>query len=143
SLPSGYYLGWSGQYENKEHARQRLLVVFPIVLGVIYILLFLTYRSFLEAAHVLMAVPFALTGGVYLLYLLGFNFSVAVWVGFIALFGTAVQTGMIMVIYLEEAVARKKQERGSAFRISDLREAVMDGALLRLRPKVMTVSTIV
>ena len=108
-----------------------------------YILLFLTYRSFVEAAHVLMAVPFALTGGVYLLYALGYNFSVAVWVGFIALFGTAVQTGMVMVIYLEEAVARKQRERGQAFGLADLRAAVMEGALLRLRPKVMTVSTIV
>ena len=143
SLPAGYYLGWSGQYENQEHARKRLELVFPIVLGVIYILLFLTYKSFIEAAHVLMAVPFALTGGVYLLYLLHYNFSVAVWVGFIALFGTAVQTGMVMVIYLEEAVARKQRERGSAFGIDDLRAAVMEGALLRLRPKVMTVSTII
>ena len=143
SLPAGYYLGWSGQYENQEHARQRLELVFPIVLGVIYILLFLTYRSFLEAAHVLMAVPFALTGGVYLLYLLGYNFSVAVWVGFIALFGTAVQTGMVMVIYLQEAVARKQREHGAAFSVKHLREAVIDGALLRLRPKVMTVSTII
>jgi Cu(I)/Ag(I) efflux system membrane protein CusA/SilA len=143
SLPAGYYLGWSGQYENQEHARKRLELVFPIVLGVIYILLFMTYRSFVEAAHVLLAVPFALTGGVYLLYLLGYNFSVAVWVGFIALFGTAVQTGMVMVIYLEEAVARKKRERGAAFAIEDLRAAVIDGALLRLRPKIMTVSTII
>jgi Cu(I)/Ag(I) efflux system membrane protein CusA/SilA len=143
SLPAGYYLGWSGQYENQEHARKRLELVFPIVLVVIYILLFLTYRSFIEAAHVLMAVPFALTGGVYLLYLLGYNFSVAVWVGFIALFGTAVQTGMVMVIYLEEAVVRKQREQGAAFSTEHLREAVIDGALLRLRPKVMTVSTIV
>ncbi len=90
-----------------------------------------------------MAVPFALTGGVYLIYLLGYNFSVAVWIGFIALFGTAVQTGMVMVIYLEEAVARKRRERGAEFNVSDLRGAVMDGALLRLRPKVMTVSTVV
>ncbi|MEP6961682.1 MAG: CusA/CzcA family heavy metal efflux RND transporter, partial [Acidobacteriota bacterium] len=142
-LPAGYYLGWSGQYENQEHARKRLELVFPIVLGVIYILLFLTYRSFIEAAHVLMAVPFALTGGVYLLYALGYNFSVAVWVGFIALFGTAVQTGMVMVIYLEEAVARKQREQGAAFSAQHLREAVIDGALLRLRPKIMTVSTII
>jgi copper/silver efflux system protein len=142
-LPAGYYLGWSGQYENQEHARKRLELVFPIVLGVIYILLFVTYRSFVEAAHVLLAVPFALTGGVYLLYLLGYNFSVAVWVGFIALFGTAVQTGMVMVIYLEEAVARKQREQGEAFSVQHLREAVIEGALLRLRPKVMTVSTIV
>jgi len=143
SLPSGVYLGWSGQYENQEHARTRLELVFPMVLGVIYVLLFLTYKSFLEAAHVLLAVPFALTGGVYLLYLLGYNFSVAVWVGFIALFGTAVQTGMVMVIYLEESVARKQREQGAEFGIADLREAVIDGALRRLRPKVMTVSTIV
>jgi Cu(I)/Ag(I) efflux system membrane protein CusA/SilA len=102
----------------------------------------LTYRSFSEAAHVLLAVPFALTGGLYLLWLLNYNFSVAVWVGFIALFGTAVQTTVVMVIYLEEAVARKKRERGN-LTIADLREAVMEGALLRLRPKLMTVSTVV
>lgn len=142
-LPQGYYLGWSGRYENQERARNRLQVVFPIVLGIIYVLLFLTYGSFIEAAHVLLAVPFALTGGVYLLYLLDYNFSVAVWVGFIALFGTAVQTGMVMVIYLEEAVTQKQAARGASFGLADLRDAVTEGALLRLRPKVMTVSTIV
>src|SRR5260370_34163658 len=84
----------------------------PVVNGIIYILLFLTYRSFLEAAHVLLAVPFALTGGLYLLWVLGYNFSVAVWVGFIALFGRAVQTTVVMVIYLEEAVARSRHWRG-------------------------------
>ena len=89
-----------------------------------------------------MAVPFALTGGIYLLWLLGYNFSVAVWVGFIALFGTAVQTGVVMVIYLNEAVDRKLKETGKLTRES-LKEAVMEGALLRLRPKVMTVSTVV
>jgi Cu(I)/Ag(I) efflux system membrane protein CusA/SilA len=102
----------------------------------------LTYRSFLEAAHVLLAVPFALTGGLYLLWLLHYNFSVAVWVGFIALFGTAVQTTVVMVIYLEEAVERKRHAQGT-LTIAGLREAVMEGALLRLRPKLMTVSTIV
>ena len=91
----------------------------------------------------LLAVPFALTGGVYLLWLLGYNFSVAVWVGFIALFGTAVQTGVVMVIYLEEAVARKRRELGGALTRAALRDAVIEGALLRLRPKVMTVSTVV
>jgi Cu(I)/Ag(I) efflux system membrane protein CusA/SilA len=141
-LPAGYYLGWSGQYENQERARKRLQIVLPVVLLIIYILLYITYRSFLEAAHVLLAVPFALTGGVYLLYLLGYNFSVAVWVGFIALFGTAVQTGVVMVLYLDEAVQRKRQERGR-LSIADLYEAVTEGALLRLRPKVMTVSTVV
>ena len=91
----------------------------------------------------LLAVPFALTGGVYLLWLLGYNFSVAVWVGFIALFGTAVQTGVVMVIYLEEAVERKRRELGGTLTRAALRDAVIEGALLRLRPKVMTVSTVV
>jgi copper/silver efflux system protein len=143
SLPAGYYIGWSGRWENQEHARQRLQLVLPIVLLVIFVLLYFTYRSLAEAAHVLLAVPFALTGGVYLLWLLGYNFSVAVWVGFIALFGTAVQTGVVMVIYLEEAVARKRQQLGGALTRAALRDAVIEGALLRLRPKVMTVSTVV
>jgi Cu(I)/Ag(I) efflux system membrane protein CusA/SilA len=142
-LPAGYYLGWSGRYQSQEHARQRLMVVMPVVLLIIFLLLVATYRSFLEAAHVLLAVPFALTGGVYLLYLLGYNFSVAVWVGFIALFGTAVQTGVVMVIYLEEAVARRRATVGRELTRPELREAVREGALLRLRPKVMTVSTVV
>jgi len=141
-LPTGYYIAWSGQYENQQRARQRLLIVIPMVLLVIFGLLYITYHSALEAAHVLMAVPFALTGGIYLLWLLGYNFSVAVWVGFIALFGTAVQTGVVMVIYLNEAVERKRKETGNLTRES-LKEAVMEGALLRLRPKVMTVSTVV
>jgi copper/silver efflux system protein len=141
-IPPGYYYSWSGQFENELRARKRLQIVMPIAIGVIYILLFLTYRSFLEAAHVLLAVPFALTGGLYLLWLLGYNFSVAVWVGFIALFGTAVQTTVVMVIYLEEAVARKKKEHGT-LTLPVLREAVIEGSLLRLRPKLMTVSTVV
>jgi Cu(I)/Ag(I) efflux system membrane protein CusA/SilA len=143
ALPPGYYVSWSGRWENQEHARQRLQLVLPIVLLVIFVLLYFTYHSLAEAAHVLLAVPFALTGGVYLLWLLGYNFSVAVWVGFIALFGTAVQTGVVMVIYLKEAVARKQQQLGSAFDREALRDAVVEGALLRLRPKVMTVSTVV
>jgi Cu(I)/Ag(I) efflux system membrane protein CusA/SilA len=143
SLPPGYYVGWSGRWENQERARARLQIVLPIVLLVIFVLLYFTYHSVLEAAHVLLAVPFALTGGVYLLWLLGYNFSVAVWVGFIALFGTAVQTGVVMVIYLEEAVERKRQELRGTLTRSDLRDAVIEGALLRLRPKVMTVSTVI
>ncbi|MGH2361632.1 MAG: efflux RND transporter permease subunit, partial [bacterium] len=138
ALPQGYYVGWSGRWENQAHARQRLLVVVPIVVLVIFVLLYFTYRSALEAAHVLLAVPFALTGGVYLLWILGYNFSVAVWVGFIALFGTAVQTGVVMVIYLEEAVERKRRELGGSLTRGALRDAVIEGALLRLRPKVMT-----
>src|SRR6185436_17574094 len=131
-LPTGYYISWSGQYENQQRARQRLLIVIPIVLLIIFGLLYITYHSALEAAHVLLAVPFALTGGIYLLWALDYNFSVAVWVGFIALFGTAVQTGVVMVIYLEEAVERKKQEVGTLTRRT-LMAAVMEGALLRLR----------
>ncbi|MEI9980444.1 MAG: CusA/CzcA family heavy metal efflux RND transporter [Edaphobacter sp.] len=141
-MPAGYYYSWSGQFENEVRAKKRLQLVVPIAIGIIYILLYLTYRSFLEAAHVLLAVPFALSGGLYLLWLLHYNFSVAVWVGFIALFGTAVQTTVVMVIYLEEAVERAKLKHG-ALTIAHLREAVMEGALLRLRPKLMTVSTIV
>jgi Cu(I)/Ag(I) efflux system membrane protein CusA/SilA len=143
ALPAGYYIGWSGRWENQERARARLRIVLPIVLIVIFVLLYFTYHSLLEAAHVLLAVPFALTGGVYLLWLLGYNFSVAVWVGFIALFGTAVQTGVVMVIYLEEAVERKQRELGGAMTRAALRDAVIEGALLRLRPKVMTVSTVI
>jgi len=120
-----------------------LQIVLPLVLLVIFVLLYFTYHSALEAAHVLLAVPFALTGGLYLVWLLGYNFSVAVWVGFIALFGTAVQTGVVMVIYLEEAVERKRHERGGVLTRAALREAVIEGALLRLRPKVMTVATVV
>jgi Cu(I)/Ag(I) efflux system membrane protein CusA/SilA len=143
TLPPGSFIGWSGRYEYQERAWARLQIVLPVVLLVIFVLLYFTYRSALEAAHVLLAVPFALTGGVYLLWLLGYNFSVAVWVGFIALFGTAVQTGVVMVIYLEEAVTRKCAALGGALTRRDLREAIVEGALLRLRPKVMTVSTVV
>jgi Cu(I)/Ag(I) efflux system membrane protein CusA/SilA len=143
ALPAGSYIQWSGQYENEVRARQRLLIVIPVVLIVIYVLLYVTYHSFLEAAHVLLAVPFALSGGIYLLWGLDYNFSVAVWVGFIALFGTAVQTAVVMVIYLEEAVARKREALGGQLTRAALLEAVTEGALLRLRPKVMTVSTVV
>jgi Cu(I)/Ag(I) efflux system membrane protein CusA/SilA len=142
-LPQGSYIEWSGQYENEIRARQRLQIVIPAVLAVIFILLYLTYRSFLDAAQVLLAVPFALAGGIVLLYLLGYNFSVAVWVGFIALFGTAVQTAVVMVIYLEEAVAQRREALGGRLTREALMEAVKEGALLRLRPKVMTVSTVV
>ncbi len=142
-LPQGSYIQWSGQYENEIRAKQRLQIVMPVVLIVIYILLYLTYRSFLEAAQVLLAVPFGLAGGIYLLYALGYNFSVAVWVGFIALFGTAVQTAVVMVIYLAESVSRKREELGGRLTRAALLEAVKEGALLRLRPLIMTASTVV
>jgi Cu(I)/Ag(I) efflux system membrane protein CusA/SilA len=142
-LPAGYYVEWSGEFENQQRARSRLELVLPIVLVVIFIMLYFIYRSAIEAAHVLLAVPFALTGGIYLLYALGYDFSVAVWVGFIALFGTAVQTGVVMVIYLNEAVERKELETVAPLTREQLKEAVMEGAVLRLRPKVMTVTTVV
>lgn len=141
-LPPGYSMEWSGQYENQLRAKRTLQLVVPLVLLIIFVLLVMVYRSMKEALHVLLTVPFALTGGVYLLYCTGYNFSVAVWVGFIALFGTAVQTGVVMVIYLEEAVERVKQRDGRLTR-DNLHEAVLAGALLRLRPKLMTVTTIV
>ena len=141
-MPAGYYISWSGQFENQQRARQRLLLVVPIVLVVIFGLLYITYNSAIEAAHILLAVPFALTGGIYLQWLLGYNFSVAVWVGFIALFGTVVQTGVVMVIYLEEAVAKKRRKLGTLTK-TDLLDAIVEGALLRLRPKVMTVTTVI
>ncbi len=142
TLPAGYYLQWSGQYENQLSARHRMMLVIPAVFLIMSVLLYKIYNSLQEALHVMLAVPFALTGGVFLLKLMGYNFSVAVWVGFIALFGTAVQTGVVMVIYLEEAVARKRAATGT-LTVQSLHEAVMEGALLRLRPKVMTVSTVV
>src|SRR5436190_8252451 len=142
-LPQGSYIQWSGQYENEIRAKRRLQIVMPIVLIVIYVLLYLTYRSFLEAAAVLLAVPFALAGGIYLLYALGYNFSVAVWVGFIALFGSAVQTAVVMVIYLNEAVTRKREELEGRLTRAALLVAVNEGALLRLRPLIMTASTVV
>jgi Cu(I)/Ag(I) efflux system membrane protein CusA/SilA len=118
-----------------------LLYVFPAVILIIFATLVMTFRSVGEAAHVLLAVPFALTGGVLLQAWLGFNFSVAVWVGYIALFGTAIQTGVIMVTYLEESVQEARQRLGRALTREELTQAVKAGARLRLRPKVMTVAT--
>ena len=143
-LDPGMTIEFSGQYEHQIRARQTLLYVFPAVIVIIFILLTMTFKSVPEAAHVLLAVPFALTGGVLLQAWMGFNFSVAVWVGYIALFGTAIQTGVIMVIYLEEALARKIADLGGAplDRVA-LIAAVKEGARLRLRPKVMTVATTV
>ncbi|HEY5914030.1 MAG TPA: efflux RND transporter permease subunit, partial [Verrucomicrobiae bacterium] len=142
-LERGISIAWAGQYENQLRAQRTLQVIVPTVLAIIFVLLFIVFRSAREAAHVVLAVPFALTGGVFLQYLLGYNFSVAVWVGYIALFGTAIQTGVVMVVYLQEALDKKHAERGEAFSHADLIQAVKDGAKLRLRPKVMTVATAV
>ena len=133
----------TGEYENQRRFVKTMQVVFPAVFLIIFVMLFMVYNSALEAAHVMLAVPFALSGGVFLQKLFGYNFNGAVWVGYIALFGTAVQTGVVMVIYLEEAVDRKRRELGGTLTRSALRDAVVEGALLRLRPKVMTVSTVV
>ena len=133
----------TGEFENQRRFADTMLVVFPLVLLVIFVLLYFVYHSALEAAHVMLAVPFALSGGVLLQKLLGYDFNGAVWVGYIALFGTAVQTGVVMVVYLEETVKARMDELGAAFTRKDLLQAVKDGARLRLRPKVMTVATIV
>jgi Cu(I)/Ag(I) efflux system membrane protein CusA/SilA len=133
----------TGEYENQRRFVQTMQIVFPIVLLIIFVLLYIVYHSALEAAHVMLAVPFALSGGVLLQKLLGYNFNGAVWVGYIALFGTAVQTGVVMVVYLEETVKARMAALGKAFAYADLVQAVKDGARLRLRPKVMTVATIV
>jgi Cu(I)/Ag(I) efflux system membrane protein CusA/SilA len=142
-LERGVTIEYSGQYENQIRAQRTLSIIVPTVLVIIFLLLFMVYHSIKEAAHVILAVPFALTGGVFLQYILGYNFSVAVWVGYIALFGTAIQTGVVMVVYLEEMLKKKQAERGAAFNRDDLIQAIKDGARLRLRPKVMTVATIV
>ena len=141
TLEPGQTIGYSGQYEHQLRARATLLYVFPAVLLIIFATLVVTFRSVGEAAHVILAVPFALTGGVLLQAWMGFNFSVAVWVGYIALFGTAIQTGIVMVTYLEEAVEARKRELGRGLTREELVESVKAGARLRLRPKVMTVAT--
>ena len=133
----------TGEYENQKRFARTMAWVFPIVMLIIFVLLFVVFRSAKEAAHVILAVPFALSGGVILQKLLGYEFNGAVWVGYIALFGTAVQTGVVMVVYLEESVQAKMAELGERFGRSDLIQAVKDGAKLRLRPKVMTVATAV
>ncbi len=141
TLEPGQTIAYAGEYENQLRARSTLMVVFPAVLLIIFLTLTMTFRSVGEAAHVILAVPFALTGGVLLQAWMGFNFSVAVWVGYIALFGTAIQTGVVMVTYLEEAVQAKTRELGRALNRDELIAAVKAGARLRLRPKVMTVAT--
>ena len=142
-LDPGMTVEYSGQYEHQLRARRTLAYVFPAVIVIIFALLVMTFRSVAEAAHVILAVPFALTGGVILQAILGFNFSVAVWVGYIALFGTAIQTGVVMVVYLEESVQALRKELGRELTRAELITAIKAGARLRLRPKVMTVATTV
>jgi Cu(I)/Ag(I) efflux system membrane protein CusA/SilA len=138
---TGMTIEYSGQFEELLRAERTLKIIVPISIFIIFLLLYIVYHSAKEAAHVVLAVPFALSGSVFLQYALGYNFSVAVWIGYISLFGIAIQTGVVMVVYLEEAIARKRAERGTAFNAADLVEAIKAGARLRLRPKVMTVAT--
>ncbi len=144
-LPQGYTVQWSGQWENQVRAKQRLELLMPIVLFVIFIMLYFVTKDFTEAFIVMLSVPFALIGGVYLTFILGYNFSVAVWVGFIALYGLAVETGVVMVVYLHEALDRKihahQQGKRGPITASDIHDATVEGSVLRLRPKVMTVGT--
>ena len=145
-LPPGYSLGWSGQYEYLERALSRLGVVVPLTLSIIVLLLYLNFRNGRDVLLILGALPFALVGGVWLLYLLDYDLSIAAAVGFIALAGVAAETGVVMVMYLEHAwVERRRlaEAAGRAPNRQDLRDAIVEGALLRLRPKLMTVITII
>lgn len=141
-MPSGYYVEWSGQYENLIRSRQTLLIILPIVLLIIFVSLYLAFKSVREAFFSLLTIPFALIGGAYIIYFMNVHLSVAVAVGFIALFGIAVETGIVMVIYLNDAMRQLVQSKGnSAATITseDLRIYVIAGAAKRLRPKLMTV----
>jgi Cu(I)/Ag(I) efflux system membrane protein CusA/SilA len=142
-LPKGYFLEWSGQWENQIRANRTLQMIMPIVLIIIFMVLYFTYHSFKEAATTMITVPFALIGGVFMVYFYGINLSVAVAVGFIALFGMAIETAMLMTIYLNEAmnnmVARHGNDRAS-LTPAIIREYVIEGSAKRLRPKLMTVS---
>ncbi|HMV07464.1 MAG TPA: efflux RND transporter permease subunit [Cyclobacteriaceae bacterium] len=141
-LPNGYYLEWSGQYENLIRGKQTLMIILPVVLLIIFVSLYLAFQSIREAFFSLITVPFALIGGAYMVYFYGVNLSVAVAVGFIALFGIAVETGVVMVIYLNDAMQQLVKLRGNSSETisrEELREYVIAGAAKRLRPKLMTV----
>jgi copper/silver efflux system protein len=145
-LPAGYSLRWSGQYEYLSRALARLQVVAPVTLVIIFLLLYLSFGRLGEAVLIMTTLPFALLGGVWLLYGLGYNLSVAVGVGFIALAGVAAETGVVMLVYLDQALRRRReiaQAEGRTVTVAELREAVIEGALLRLRPKMMTSATII
>ncbi len=142
ALPAGYTWSWAGEYEFQLRARQRLAIILPIVFVVIFLLLYLVFRSALEAAVLIFPTLYAMSGGLLLQWLLGYNFSVAVWVGYIALFGIAVETGVVMVVYLHEAFV-VRASAGALLTEDDLEQAVIDGAVQRLRPKLMTVTAVI
>ena len=138
-LPSGYALAWSGQYESIERVRERLTVVLPLTLFLIVVLLYLNTRSAAKTVIVLLAVPFSAVGAIWLLYALGYNVSIGVWVGLIALMGVDAETGVFMLLYLDLAY-RRAQSEGRMRSLADLREAILEGAAKRIRPKFMTVA---
>jgi len=140
TMPAGYSLVWSGQYENMQAVAAKLRMIVPLTLIVIFLLLYIHFRSLTDCLIVILSLPFALVGGIWLFYLYGFNTSVAVFVGFIALAGLAAETGVVMLVYLEEAFRRYRKE-GHMNDTADLRRAVMEGAVERVRPKLMTVAT--
>jgi len=145
-LPPGYSLAWSGQYEYMVRAKERLSVVGPLTLAIIVLLLYLNFRRFAEVAIIMGTLPMALIGGIWLLYLLEYDLSVAVGVGFIALAGVAVEIGVVMLVYLNQAIRRHMTEaesQGRALTLEDVQQAVIDGALLRVRPIMMTVAAII
>jgi len=145
-LPAGYSLAWSGQYEYLERAVERLKLIVPLTLGIIVLLLYLNFRNARDVGLILFTLPFALVGGVWLLYILDYDLSIAAAVGFIALAGVATETGVIMVMYLEHAWAERRARAAAENREPtrrELRAAIVEGALLRLRPKLMTVITII
>ncbi|WP_461488555.1 efflux RND transporter permease subunit [Pontibacter sp. HJ8] len=142
-LPNGYYLEWSGQWENQVRATQTLQLIIPLVVLIIFFILYFSFNSLKEAFFSLITIPFALIGGVFIVYFYGVNLSVAVAVGFIALFGMAIETGMLMVVYLNEAMKELVDTKGNTNETitkQDIRDYVFKGAVKRLRPKIMTVS---
>ncbi|HWA93973.1 MAG TPA: CusA/CzcA family heavy metal efflux RND transporter [Terracidiphilus sp.] len=141
-LPAGYTWKWAGEYEFEMRAKERLKIILPIVFFVIFLLLYVVFKSALEAAVLIFPTLYAMSGGLLLQWLLGFNFSVAVWVGYIALFGIAVETGVVMVVYLDEAY-QKRKALGVPMTEQGLLEAVIEGAVQRLRPKLMTVTAVI
>jgi len=141
TLPPGYRLIWTGQYEHLVRAEERLKLVVPVTLALILLLLYLNFQSLAKSLIVLLSVPFATIGAIWYLDYLGYNLSVAVWVGIIALAGVAAETGVVMLVYLDEAYERRARE-GSMVTLQDLREAIMEGAVQRVRPKIMTVAAI-
>ncbi len=141
-LPKGYFLSWSGQYENQVRANERLRMIIPIILVIIMVILYFTFHTFREVLIVLSAIPVALVGGAYSLHFFDVNFSVAVAVGFIALFGVAVETGVLMLVYMNNSVYKKvnkSKTENQSLTGQDIEDAIYDGAALRLRPKLMTV----